>query len=341
MSRLTTSFTARKSRLVARANDILRRWEHWLIERPRVAAAVKLIRDVIRTQGETRASLASAGAAFWLTIALFPAVTAAISIFGLVVDQQELNDAFNDLGNERQGSLGAAVSKQVAALTEAPASSLSAGLIISLIFSLWSVSNGSYNLMRAIRLSYGLLPQGYVVARFRGLVAGTVAVFMLGFVAFGSSAANSVNNSLSGWRQLAFTTFVFLPVTTVVLTTLLSLLFRYSVATRTGVRGLLPGALIATFSLVLLATGLGLLLSTFGGDSAVYGVAAGAVSGLIAVYTAIYIIVLAAIVNAHWPTDLTTGLFWSFFGPHRVTHTHLVDVSSQGRAAEQVDEDVK
>ena len=229
MSRLTTSFTARKSRLVARANDILRRWEHWLIERPRVAAAVKLIRDVIRTQGETRASLASAGAAFWLTIALFPAVTAAISIFGLVVDQQELNDAFNDLGNERQGSLGAAVSKQVAALTEAPASSLSAGLIISLIFSLWSVSNGSYNLMRAIRLSYGLLPQGYVVARFRGLVAGTVAVFMLGFVAFGSSAANSVNNSLSGWRQLAFTTFVFLPVTTVVLTTLLCLLFRYSV----------------------------------------------------------------------------------------------------------------
>ena len=285
--------------------------------------------------------MASAGAAFWLTIALFPAVTAAISIFGLVVDQQELNDAFNDLGNERQGSLGAAVSKQVAALTEAPASSLSAGLIISLIFSLWSVSNGSYNLMRAIRLSYGLLPQGYVVARFRGLVAGTVAVFMLGFVAFGSSAANSVNNSLSGWRQLAFTTFVFLPVTTVVLTTLLSLLFRYSVATRTGVRGLLPGALIATFSLVLLATGLGLLLSTFGGDSAVYGVAAGAVSGLIAVYTAIYIIVLAAIVNAHWPTDLTTGLFWSFFGPHRVTHTHLVDVSSQGRAAEQIDEDVK
>lgn len=147
MSRLTTSFTARKSRLVARANDIWRRWEHWLVERPRVAAVVKLIRDVIRTQGETRASLASAGAAFWLTIALFPAVTAAISIFGLVVDQQELNDAFNDLGNERQGSLGAAVSKQVAALTEAPASSLSAGLIISLIFSLWSVSNGSYNLM--------------------------------------------------------------------------------------------------------------------------------------------------------------------------------------------------
>ena len=49
MSRLTTSFSARKSRLVARANDILRRWEHWLIERPRVAAAVKLIRDVIRT----------------------------------------------------------------------------------------------------------------------------------------------------------------------------------------------------------------------------------------------------------------------------------------------------
>lgn len=315
---LKAALRSGRQAVTARVTTALKRWEQWLVHRPRVAAVVSLVRDVIRAQGETRASLASAGAAFWLIIALFPAVTAAVSIFGLVVDQEDVTEAFNDLGNERQGSIGAAVSKQVAALTAAPASSLSLGLLISLLFSLWSVSNGSYNLMRAIRLSYGLLPQGYIVARYRGLIAGTAAVLMLGFIAFGSSAANSVNNRLSGFDQVLFTTLVFLPITTVFVTALICVLFRYSVAARTGVRRLLPGALLATIALVVLATALGWILSSFGGDSAVYGVAAGAVTGLIAVYTAIYIIVLGAIVNAHWPVELTEGTFWRIFRPRQI-----------------------
>lgn len=341
MPSVKSAVLARREAWMLRLRSATTRWEQWLVHRPRTSAMVGLVRDVIRAQGETRASLASAGAAFWLIIALFPAVTAAVSIFGLIVDQEDVNEAFNDLGNERQGSIGAAVSKQVAALTAAPASSLSLGLLISLLFSLWSVSNGSYNLMRAIRLSYGLVPQGYVIARLRGLIAGTAAVLMLGLIAFGSSAANSINNQLSGFSQVLFTTFVFLPITTVVVTTLICLLFRYSVAERTGVRRLLPGTLLGTFALVVLATGLGWLLSSFGGDSAVYGVAAGAVTGLIAVYTAIYIIVLGAIVNAHWPAELTSGPFWGLFRPRQLTELDGQSEHQHDAGEKEADEVVK
>ena len=41
-----------------------------------------------------------------------------------------------------------------------------------------------------------------------------------------------------------------------------------------------------------------------------YGIAAGAVSSLIALYSAIYIVVLGAIINAHWPTDVMSGKRW-------------------------------
>ena len=216
MSRLKSAVESRRDGVAARSTAALKRWEAWLAARPRIAALVQLVRDVIYHQGDTRASLAAAGAAFWLVIALFPAVTAAVSIFGLIVDPQDVTDAFDDLGSKREGSLSAAISKQVAALTAEPATSLSVGLVISLLFSLWSVSNGSYNLMRAIRLSYGIEPQTYVRARYRGLIAGLISVIALGLIAFGSSAINSVNNQLSGLYQVLFTFLVFFPVTLVV-----------------------------------------------------------------------------------------------------------------------------
>lgn len=293
------------------ANDRLQSWaeqaQHWLVGRPRIAAIVVLIRDVIVAQGQTRASLASAGAAFWLVIALFPAVTAAVSIFGLVVDPAQVKEAFDDVGSNSAGSLGAAISQQITILTEAPAASLSLGLVISLLFSLWSVSTGTYALMRAIRLSYGLGPQGYIVARFRGLIAGTVAVVMIGLVAFASSTVASVNSQLSGLAQWAFTLLVYFPVTGVVITGSIMMLCRYSIATKTNLRNLLPGSVCATVSLILMVTVVSKIVTSFGGDSAVYGVAAGAVTSLIAVYTGIYVIVLGAIVNAHWPHRLASG----------------------------------
>jgi hypothetical protein len=51
-------------------------------------------------------------------------------------------------------------------------------------------------------------------------------------------------------------------------------------------------------------------LGQFGNDAAVYGVAAGAVSGLIGVYTAIYIVELGAIINAQWPSELRAANLW-------------------------------
>ena len=63
-------------------------------------------------------------------------------------------------------------------------------------------------------------------------------------------------------------------------------------------------------ALVLLVTLLSWVFAQFGNDSAVYGVAAGAVSGLIGVYTAIYIVVLGAIINAQWPSELRVANLW-------------------------------
>ncbi|HAM22428.1 MAG TPA: hypothetical protein DCQ04_09150 [Actinobacteria bacterium] len=310
MARLPAAIAAKSQRAVTHAHDAYGRFEGWLEPRPRTAAFVQLVRNVIKSQGETRASLAAAGAAFWLVIAIFPTITAVITIFGLVVDQQDLANALDDLGSQRQGSIGAAISRQIAALSASPTGSLSLGLIVSLAFSLWAVSNGTYNLLRAIRLSYGLGPQTYVTARYRGVVAGLATVFAIGVIALASSEIGAIDANLPGWAKALVAVFIYVPLTLLVVGGFIALLYRYGVSRRTGIFALLPGAVSATIALVLLVTLLSWVFAQFGNDSAVYGVAAGAVSGLIGVYTAIYIVVLGAIINAQWPSELRVANLW-------------------------------
>ncbi len=64
-----------------------------------------------------------------------------------------------------------------------------------------------------------------------------------------------------------------------------------------------PGALLATIALAGLGLLLYLAIAGFGSTSSVYGIAASTVSALISAYTAIYLILLGAVVNAQWEAE--------------------------------------
>lgn len=272
----------------------------------RLSAWVVLARTVVREQGQTRASLAAAGAAFWLVIALFPAVIAVVSIFGLVVTPEQAAKAVSDLGKKGSGSLAAAVSEQAEQLSSTATSSLTTGLIISLIVTLWSVSNGAYNLARAVQLSSGLPVRGYLGARLRGFVGAIIGVLAIGVLAFVVSYSSILDDQLTGAWQVVVTWLVVVPLTLAVALALLVGLYWFALGRSARVRSLVPGAVLATLGLAGLHIVLDLIVRTFGSSSAAYGIAAGVVSALVAVYIASYIILLGAIVNANWPA---TSLF--------------------------------
>lgn len=276
------------------------RVQAYLLPRERLQLLVGLARDVVRTQGQTRTSLAAAGAALWLVIALFPAVTAVVSIFGLVVGQQEIAQAVGDISDKGQGTLSEAVGRQLQQVSTSGTSSLSIGLAVSVVVSLWGVSNGAYNLVRAIRLSYGLPVQRYLAARGLGLVGGTLGVIGMGVTAFVASALALLNELLSGgWQVLATVGSVL--VTLLITVAVLVALYRFALLSAAKGRTLVPGAVMATVALTVLGTGLTFAVTNLGSAASVYGVAAGAVSALVSVYFAAYIVLLGAIVNAHWP----------------------------------------
>ncbi len=75
-------------------------------------------------------------------------------------------------------------------------------------------------------------------------------------------------------------------------------LYRFSVGARVGAKGLLPGAVASSLGVVVAVAGFGAYVAWSKHYTAVYGVFAGAVIGMLATYLAVYIVLLGAVLNA-------------------------------------------
>jgi membrane protein len=266
--------------------------------RPGLGRIVGTIRRIMMAQGQQRTSLAAAGAAFWLIVASFPAAIATISIFGLVIPPEQIAQSLSRLTNREAGSLGDAFSNQVTDAASGGTTALSISLVVSVVISVWGASAGAYGLGRAIRMSFGMVPQNYVVARFRSFVAGFLGVIVLGLLALLSSFSAYVSESLTGLLGSVVSLVVGLPVVLVIMMFIVMGVFRFGIGRRTGFWALLPGAGSAAIGLLLLLIGFGFYLAHFNHYTEMYGAVAGIVISMLLAYLSVYLILLAAILNA-------------------------------------------
>jgi membrane protein len=260
---------------------------------PRVTLR-RVVTEVAREQSAEQVGLTASGAAFWLVIATFPAALAAVSIFGLVVSPQQVADDLSSISKAGPESLGSTLSVQLAHVASTSAVGLTAGLAISIVLALWSVSAAVYNLQRAIRGAYGLRVEEYVLARGRAFIGGLVAVLALGVLALGSTAVSVALAYVPG----ILVKVVGIPLLVMVIAAVAAGLYRFSIGQSVGMRRLLPGAVSSGVGLIALAAGFGWYLRISTRYAAVYGTLAGAVIGMIASYLAIYILLIGAVLNA-------------------------------------------
>ena len=113
---------------------------------------------LLRVKSEMSAdhlSVLAAGVAFYTLLAIFPAIAAAVSIYGLVADPHDV---------ERQAALAiglipeesrAIITDQLAKITSQPRGSLGFGALFALAFALWSSSAAMQTLMTGLNVVYG------------------------------------------------------------------------------------------------------------------------------------------------------------------------------------------
>lgn len=112
--------------------------------------AMRTYRDV----KENRIKLVSAGVTFFALLAIFPAVAALVSVYGLVADASTINDNLAAL----QGVLPAGaldiVGEQVKRLNEKGDAALGLSLALGIVLSVWSANGGMKHVFDALNVVY-------------------------------------------------------------------------------------------------------------------------------------------------------------------------------------------
>jgi membrane protein len=244
--------------------------------------------------------LLAAGVAFYAFMAIFPALIAVVSIYGLFADPSTIANQLNSLTATLPDEARQVITDQVTGLSTRR-QTLGVSLILSLLIALWSASAGTSNLLTAISVTYGgEEKRGFVKKRLLSLgltVAGIFfMVIILGLVAVSPPLLKAVfgTGALRWLLQIggALIVLVLVPVA-------LALLYRLA-PDRDAPRmtWVSVGAVVATLIWLAASIGFSIYTSTFGNYAKTYGVFAGIVVLLLWLWLTMYAILLGAEINA-------------------------------------------
>jgi len=124
-----------------------------------------------RTAKEVKADqvpLLAAGVAFYVLLALFPAIIAGVSIYGLVADPQTVRDQINRLAETLSPETAKLIGQQVQQVTSSAGGALGLATVIGILTALWSASSGMKALITGVNLAYDET-EGRKFVKLRGL----------------------------------------------------------------------------------------------------------------------------------------------------------------------------
>ncbi len=244
--------------------------------------------------------LLASGVAFWALLSLFPMLIALITVYGLVSSPQDVtrqvDNALGALSKDAQNVIGTQL-KTIAS----GGGSLSVGLIVSVLVSLWSASGGVQNLMKALSTAYEQEEtRGAVALKVRALLltvgALVMAVIVIGVVGVLPRLLRSALENGALRILLYVLAFVVLYVLVV---GAITVLYRLGPANRpVGLHWASAGALFATTLWAVGTIAFAIYVNNFSKYGNVYGALAGVIVLMLWLYLTVYAILMGALLNA-------------------------------------------
>jgi len=269
---------------------------------------------IFREMGEDRVMLIAAGVTFYLLLALFPALAAFVSLYGLVSDPVTVADHIAYLGGLLPPTAIEIVRQQLDALVTQQDRSLGLGFLIGLAFALWSANSGIKALFEAMNIAYDETEKrGFIKLNLLSLSL-TLGAIILGIaliLAVGIVPAILAILGLAPWAEMLiglarWPTLVLISIFGILL------LYRFGPSReRPKWRWLTWGAVIAALVWLAASVAFSFYLQNFADYDATYG-SLGAIIGLM-MWTWISVIVLIvgaeidAEIERQTARDTTTG----------------------------------
>jgi membrane protein len=255
-----------------------------------------------RTLKEVKADqvpLLAAGVAFYVLLALFPAIIAGVSIYGLVADPQTVRDQINQLAETLSPETAKLIGQQVQQVTSSAGGALGLATVIGILTALWSASSGMKALITGVNLAYDET-EGRKFVKLRGLsILMTLGAMVLLAVALtlivGFPAVPDSWPTPLQWTA-AILRFVLLAV---LLMAGLAALYRYAPDRDKPKWGWAsPGSVVATVLWVLASVGFSIYVNAFGNYNKTYGALAGVIILMFWLYLTAFVVLVGAELNA-------------------------------------------
>ena len=248
-------------------------------------------------------SVMAAGVAFYGLLSLFPGMSALISVYGLIADPSVIQTDLDALAGILPQEALKLVSDQLHALIANPPGKLGAGLVISLLLTLWSAMSGASTVMQALTVAYEETDDRGVLAFYGQALALTVAGIVFAVLSlFLVAVVPAIIDRLpvpENWRN-AFG-LVRWPLLAALVLFALALVYRFAPARQSPCWSwFAPGTVAATLLWLLGSAGFSFYVARFSSYDRTYGSLGAVVILLVWFYVGAYIALAGAELNSEY-----------------------------------------
>lgn len=267
--------------------------------------AMTTVRQVRAGMKDSNMSMVAAGVAFYSVLAIFPALIAVVSVYALVADPADVTRQLEPVTRTLPSGAGTLLTDQLREAVDSSHGGLTAGLIFSLLGTLWAASGGINALTNGLSIIFDttgrrralraramsvVLTLGALVVVIVALALIVVFPAVLGHVGLGS--AGRLAAQVLRWVLLL-----------VVVTVGLTILYRITRAganlprpTRLG--PLTAGVTTAVLVWVVGSVGFTIYVGNFGKYNKTYGSLAAVIVLLLWLYLSAFAVMLGAVVDS-------------------------------------------
>jgi membrane protein len=274
-------------------------------------AALKRVKAEVK---DDNVSLLAAGVAFFAMLAIFPAIIALVTIYGMVADPNQIESQVAEFAKSLPAGADQLLTSQLTNVVSAGRQSLSIGLVVSLLAVLWSVSSGVQGLVKGLNVVYDEREtRGFVKLRGLSLLltlgAIVVAVVALALITVFPSAIDRLGLGQAGQVAASVARWVALAVLVLLA---LGVIYRLGPdRANPRWRWVSIGAVVALVLWLLGSVGFSFYVDNFGKYNQTYGALAAVIILLLWLFLSAFAVLLGAEFNAEserqQATDTTTG----------------------------------
>ena len=263
---------------------------------------------------EDRVTLIAAGAAFYLLLALFPAMAAFVSLYGFVADPSNIAEQVSFLGGVLPSGGMELIQDQLESLVTQDSSALSLSFVFAFLISFWSANNGVKTLFEALNVAYeenekrSFLWLNLVAFTFT-LGAMVMGILMIAVVGVIPAFLSIVNLGQFSEQLIAVGRWALM---LVLIVFGVSLLYRYGPSRETAKwRWISWGSGLATVVWIVASIAFSYYLQNFANYNATYGSLGAVIGFMLWAWISVVILIVGAEINAEMEhqtaRDSTTG----------------------------------